>query len=164
MQETSPNISDWTTSELTKFIRDLADTEPPTESTTLKVDELEVTGTLTLNDQVVHIPFLQFKVGESGNIAFKNSWVNYGSPKMTARYWKDHVGYVHVDGVIKTGTTGTVCFTLPPGFRPSADIEFLTPSSVGTANITVASGGDVTVTAAGVYTWIGLSGIVFRTD
>ena len=52
-----------------------------------------------------------------------NGWVNYGGTFATAAYMKDSLGFVHLKGAVKSGTTtvGTVLFTLPAGYRPAQD-------------------------------------------
>ena len=42
-----------------------------------------------------------------------NSWVNYGSPFSSVRYYKDSNGIVHLSGVAKSGSIGTSIITLP---------------------------------------------------
>ena len=51
----------------------------------------------------------------------QNSWVNYGGSRTVAGYWKDKDSIVHLEGLIKSGTTAspTLLFTLPAGYRPS---------------------------------------------
>lgn len=53
-------------------------------------------------------------------VTFQNSWTNYGSGYDTAAYMKDSLGFVHIKGFIKSGTTSssTPIFTLPVGYRP----------------------------------------------
>lgn len=40
-------------------------------------------------------------------------------------YYKDDFGVVHLKGRVGTGTAGTIIFTLPVGYRPSADIYII---------------------------------------
>jgi hypothetical protein len=53
----------------------------------------------------------------------QNSWVA-NAPSLAPTFYKDLSGVVHINGAIKDGTAvfGTALFTLPTGFRPSADI------------------------------------------
>lgn len=53
-----------------------------------------------------------------GGVGFANGWVNFGAPYDTAAYYKDPDGFVHLKGLISTGTLGTGAFTLPVGYRP----------------------------------------------
>lgn len=155
-------IGEWTIADLTKFFRDQSTNEPPTEAVTLQVDELVVNTKLTLGDELVHSPFLTYEVGLSGNPAFQNSWVNAGGSRLTARYWKDAMGYVSMAGAIVTGASGSVAFTLPPGFRPKATEEFGTYADTGAATVSVSATGTVTPTYTGIPVWVTLSGIIFR--
>jgi hypothetical protein len=62
-----------------------------------------------------------------GNVTvFLNGWQNIASTDgfHPARFCKDALGYVHLDGVLDGGTTFTRAFTLPPAFRPAFDHEF----------------------------------------
>lgn len=48
-----------------------------------------------------------------------NSWVPTGAlPLAQPGYLKDPLGFVHLKGRVKGGTTGTAAFVLPAGFRP----------------------------------------------
>lgn len=82
-------------------------------------------------------------VGGSGEPAFANAWVNFGGTEQPARFWKDPMGIVHVQGLIKTGTIATKAFTLPAGYRPGADLMFGTVSNNAFGRITVLANGDV---------------------
>jgi hypothetical protein len=50
--------------------------------------------------------------------ALENGWRDIGGTLHGARFCKDALGYVHLDGVIRGGTPSTTAFTLPPAFRP----------------------------------------------
>lgn len=77
--------------------------------------------------------------------AMSNSWVNFGAPYATVGYILDAAGFVHLRGLIKSGTTNTTVFTLPAGYRPEAEAQF-----VGLCNGTTAAVGGIDVTSAGV--------------
>jgi hypothetical protein len=65
-----------------------------------------------------------------------NGWVAYGAPYQTPRYRK--IGdIVYVEGWMKSGTVGQVCYTLPVGFRPTATTQFVTASQGAVARIGV---------------------------
>jgi hypothetical protein len=76
-----------------------------------------------------------------------NSWVNFGAGFAGAAYCRDHLGFVHIRGVIKSGTqtAGTVLFALPTGFRPLADQMFTVSDTGSFLELRVASGGNVTL-------------------
>lgn len=105
------------------------------------------------------------EIGATGEPAFANAWVNFGSTNETAAYYKDGVGVVRLKGVIKSGTVGSNCFTLPTGYRPAADIIFAVASFDGTNWIVgvlkVLSGGGVRPMAGSNNTF-SLSGVSFR--
>jgi hypothetical protein len=66
--------------------------------------------------------------------ALQNSWVNYGDGFDPVGYMKDSLGFVHIKGFIKSGTTtlGTLVFTLPAGYRPAASSYYC--SGVGSGS------------------------------
>lgn len=52
-----------------------------------------------------------------------NGWIPFdaeGSGYFNPAYMKDALGFVHLRGIVKSGTIGTSIFTLPLGFRPAA--------------------------------------------
>jgi hypothetical protein len=104
-----------------------------------------------LNVEPFHI------VGDPGEPAFENSWVNFGAGTPPASFYKDPLGRVHLRGTVQNGTTGTVIFTLPVGYRP-ANGENL--PAVGAALVTVASTGTVTPFMAS--STVSINGISFR--
>jgi hypothetical protein len=61
-------------------------------------------------------------VGGSGEPAFQNGWVNFGSGWSFAGFFKDSFGVVHLQGTIKSGTAGSAAFTLPAGYRPAQNL------------------------------------------
>mgnify|MGYP001812225096 CR=1 FL=1 len=77
--------------------------------------------------------------------SMSNSWVDYGSGFQTARYRKEHNGVVRIEGLIKSGTAGTV-FTLPTGYRPASAMMFSARGNTGMHRLNVASTGVVSFT------------------
>ena len=65
------------------------------------------------------------------NPAFENSWDNVGSPYANAAFYKDGFGIVRLQGRIDTGTTATVAFTLPAGYRPSDEVALTAHNTAG---------------------------------
>lgn len=65
-------------------------------------------------------------VGSAGEPAFQNGWSNFGESYMTARFKRLPDGLVVMAGLIKSGVTsvGTVFWTFPASYRPSAVIQF----------------------------------------
>lgn len=76
-----------------------------------------------------------------------NSWAA-GSP---VQYVKDALGFVHLRGNLGTGTTGTVAFVLPVGFRPGVSDFYPALQSSGLADsyVNIATSGNVTPTYGG---------------
>lgn len=103
-------------------------------------------------------------VGAAGEPAFQNSWVNFDTASFKdARFWKDPMGIVHLEGLVKNGTIGTTIFTLPAGYRPSNGQLFASISNSAIGRIDVAPTGNVVATT-GNNAWITLSGITFKQE
>jgi hypothetical protein len=100
-------------------------------------------------------------VGTTGQPAFQNSWVNYGSPYPLAAFYKDNQGIVHLEGMIKYGTMNAVIFTLPADYAPTQALHFVVNSNntFGAVNIYTFGGVSAMI---GSNVWIVLDGITFR--
>ena len=76
-----------------------------------------------------------------------NSWANVGGNYANAGYrWNGRTGNVELQGSINTGSTGTIAFNLPAGYRPLNNSLF--PVYGGTVQVTTA--GDVIITGTDV--------------
>lgn len=99
-------------------------------------------------------------VGDPGEPAFQNSWVNFGSTWQVARFRKFSDGRVEVQGLIKDGTVSatTPAFTLPTGYRPGANLLFKPSTNTATVNarLDVLSDGDVRPHTGG-NTWFSIN-------
>lgn len=96
-----------------------------------------------------------------------HSWANAGSTSK-AGYLTDGLGFVHLRGRITGGASGSVAFTLPPGYRPGNTAD----SWPGAGN-TAATGsfcliqivnGQVTIYYPSGTTDVGLAGITFLAE
>jgi hypothetical protein len=92
-------------------------------------------------------------VGATGEPAFQNSWVNYGSGYAVASFGKTQQGIVYLKGLVKDGTLGSTIFTLPAGYRPTEIMLFpawtLNVATVVFARIEVLSDGTVKAVGGG---------------
>ena len=109
-------------------------------------------------------------VGGTDQPAFENSWANYGGAYAEAAFRMDSEGWVHLKGLVKTGSVGTTIFTLPEEYRPEATMYIKTGaynSSSGVSPIycRVQSDGSVDVNGSGanldVSIWTTFEGIQF---
>lgn len=161
-------IGDWTPTTLIKFIRDLQEQQPKTYYTQLQIDRLEVEDTLTLSGNlVVPTRSAHSKIGAQGQPGFEGTWVNWGAGGFPdAAFWKDPLGFVHLIGAVKSGTSGTTAFTLPPGFRPPAYMVFPSVKQDGgttsIARVDVNTDGTVVPQTAPATGYIVLNGIYFK--
>jgi microcystin-dependent protein len=111
-------------------------------------------------------------VGAAGEPAFTNGWSTYDSGR-PARFRKDPLGKVMVDGLVKGGASGTAVFTLPVGYRPANgryDYAIVGNCAGGVSNIEVLDTGAVIMSNAGgsssanVTTYAFLDGIDIDTE
>jgi hypothetical protein len=57
--------------------------------------------------------------------SFSNGWTQIAAGALeTGRYLKDSLGAVRLEGAIRSGAMNSTAFTLPPGYRPSAQLIF----------------------------------------
>lgn len=102
-------------------------------------------------------------VGGAGEPAFQNSWVNFDLTGWHgARFWKDPMGIVHLQGLIKNGTVGTTAFVLPTGYRPSNGLMFAVVSNNAFGRLDISPAGNV-VPATGNNTHFAIN-VEFRQE
>ena len=161
----SDTIGSWTPSLLTKWLRDLLQNQPPDFLPNLKAENVTVTEELKLKGKLTVVGGADFrKIGGTGNPAFENSWVDFGAGWQVAGFWLDPFGFVHLRGVIKSGTVGSAAFTLPPGFRPKLSEPFGVDSNSAHGRVDVLADGTVVPMAPSSNVYVSLSGISFRTS
>lgn len=105
--------------------------------------------------------------------AFLNGWTNYDAAAQPVGralcFYKDR-GRVYIEGVVKNGASGSVCFTLPVGYRPFAQtnnpVTMLQAASAGVAQIGIAVNGDFTIgnvtAGTNVTNFTTISGVSFK--
>lgn len=97
-----------------------------------------------------------------------NAYTNLGGIYMTAGYFKDANGFVHLRGIVTNAgalAANVPVFTLPAGYRPSAQVIYNPYCSLGTtpaAGVTTAGNVQITV-AVGAGVVLSLDGITFDT-
>lgn len=97
------------------------------------------------------------------NPTFQNGWVNYGAGYHFGQYYKDTDGFVHLRGLINSGTfASSVIFNLPVGYRPNSRVLRATIASDALARVDVLPDGNVlAVNGSG---WLSLEGIYFLAE
>lgn len=84
------------------------------------------------------------------DVAFSGTWTNYDTATyQRARFWKDPMGIVHIEGLIKDGTINTTAFVLPAGYRPGAALMFPAYTSTGVGRLDVSATGNVLPVSGG---------------
>lgn len=86
------------------------------------------------------------------------SWSNYDVANSNAQYWKDKSGMVHLKGFVKGGS-GNI-FTLPTGYRPLLQENFIVMSNGTVGYIVISTIGNVGL-AGGSNVNVSLSQISF---
>ena len=94
-------------------------------------------------------------------VTFQNSWVNYDGTFNQCGYLRDPHGFVHLRGLVKSGTIGTTIFTLPAGYRPEYQQLFNVQSNSALGRCDVKTNGEVTANA-GNNAWFSLDGLIFK--
>lgn len=94
------------------------------------------------------------------------NWSNFGGTNLNAGYMKDQTNRVWLRGTVKKSIAvvgGETLFTLPVGFRPSANINVPVVSNSAFGYVAVSAGGVVSV-QVGNATFVALDGISFDTQ
>jgi hypothetical protein len=105
-------------------------------------------------------------VGNSGEPAFANGWVNYGGGYNNCGFRKYPDGKVTLKGLVTSGAGGgSAIFTLPGPCCPPGHQLRDVQSSAGVARIDIQTTGAVTMqSAAGAGVWVSLDDIEFDTE
>lgn len=108
------------------------------------------------------------EIGATGEPAFQNSWVNYNAHLVspyyaTAGFYKDELGFVHLKGLVKSGTLSTIIFTLPEGYRPLERHLFDAQSDGANGRVDVSADGTV-LQQGGSTGYLSLEGIIFKAE
>lgn len=104
--------------------------------------------------------------------SFANGWNYYGGSYtanvFSSAAWRKKAGIVYLRGLIYNGTitSGTIMFTLPVGFRPTAGLSrlFNTTSNDAICRIDVQGDGAVKTGPGVNAVWVSLDGIIFVAD
>ena len=94
---------------------------------------------------------------------FQNGWKSYGG-NYDARFTKDSMRIVHLEGLVTGGTMGKTIFNLPVGYRPKQGFQQAVANNFnGYGQIVIYPGGDVSA-YCGSSGWMSLDGISFVAD
>lgn len=119
----------------------------PNEEVQGNFDALAKLFPLARKNMKIETPHL---VGGSGEPSFENSWVNFNAAThQGARFWKDPMDVVHVEGLVKSGTVGATIFTLPTGYRPARTLLYEIDTSTGAGRVDVNNAGQVVAVSGG---------------
>lgn len=98
------------------------------------------------------------------NPTLQNGWVNFGSGFQSVGYMKDSLGFVHLRGVVKSGTVDQAIFTLPAGYRPIATVYSLNANGASSyTGIVNVSPTGVVKNDTGTNAYQSLDNVVFDT-
>jgi hypothetical protein len=93
---------------------------------------------------------------------FSGTWANVGGGFNNAGYYKDPFGVVHLRGLVKSGTIPSTIFTLPVGYRPTAQYYLVVLSQGAIGRLDIATSGTVSATTGNNLSF-SLDNIHFRT-
>ena len=91
-----------------------------------------------------------------------NGWVQHTSFE-NAAYMKDEFGFVHFQGMVKSGTIGQTIFSLPAGYRPDGS-RFMTINSNNSFGQLFVDKYGVVSPQIGSNNWLSLDQIVFKAE
>lgn len=130
-----------------------------------------ITPTTTTTFSIPHGEYGTFHLEDEWTaLTLSNSWVDFGiDTNMThvkpAGYFKDKFGFVHLRGMVKSGSAANaVMATLPVGYRPGKRQLFTTFSNAGYCRMDVSANGQIHAQDNGSTTWTSFSGICFYAE
>jgi hypothetical protein len=103
-------------------------------------------------------------IGRPLTPTFQNAWVNFGSTYEPVSFYKDKEGIVHLQGLMKNGSTVaySAIFVLPLGWRPAATQIFTVNANHAFGEIEIRADGQVQVGNAITNTLVSFSGVSFK--
>lgn len=84
--------------------------------------------------------------GSGGEPPFEGTWANASGTDVSAAFFRDPFGIVHIKGLISSGTINTTAFTLPSGYRPNKLIELGTTANAAFGRLRINAVGTVVPT------------------
>jgi hypothetical protein len=109
------------------------------------------------------VPPASVYIAMSGS--YTNSWVDNGAGAEVGGYYKDALGFVHLKGTVKNGTSASAgIFTLPTGYRPLNQINFMCTSAGVQVVMLVSSAGVISMFGGGSTTSATMDGITFYAE
>lgn len=132
--------------------------------------ELRITRTMTTSLPLKQVGIYTDNLYVSGEIqaeprykpSLASGWSNYGGIFEGCYYYKTKEGNVHLGGLLKGGTSGTLIFTLPAGYRPSLTEVFIVATSGSEGKIYLYNDGRVVWNTGGASGFFSLNGISFK--
>ena len=94
-------------------------------------------------------------------VSFEGTWVDYSGVYYGASYLIDAMGFVHLRGLIKSGTVGTLAFQLPAGFKPAYRCIFSVTSNDTFGRLDVLADGTVIPESPCNNNYVSLEGVTF---
>lgn len=130
--------------------------------------DFSVDGNFTQWDGVPHKSTSRSFVTNDNNLWFvpflQNGWIRYDTTWSNAGYMRDHNGFIHLRGLVKSGTVGSTMFQLPLGHRPAQQLLISTISNGAVGRIRVQTNGVVAAESPSSNVWVALDGITFKAD
>lgn len=93
-----------------------------------------------------------------------NGWVNAGG--FGTAYFKDEFGFVHLKGLVSSGSLGVTVFTLPEGYRPAISTPissvYRSGGTYGSYSVNINTDGTIFLFGTAGTTWNALNNISFK--
>lgn len=123
-------------------------TDPPDgEAVQANFDAIKKSHPYSRKDLKIEDPHV---VGNANEPVYQGTWVAYDTSTFYgARFWKDPMGLVHVQGLVKSGAVPSTVFILPAGYRPSNGLLFATDTNTGHGRFDIAATGNVVAQSGG---------------
>ena len=93
-----------------------------------------------------------------------NGWTDYGGALETVGYMKDEFGFVHIKGMVKSGSVGYILFILPEGYRPLNIQYHPSISSDKLITLAIRGNGAVFIPSSASNNWVAINGIIFKAE
>lgn len=132
--------------------------------TTTKIADSNVTTVKLANNAVTAAKIETQQSWQT--LGLVNSWVVFSTEYNDPQYMKDSLGFVHVRGLVKSGTTGLIA-TLPAGYRPARRNIWATASNNLFGRLDVLANGQIIAGGAGgpySASWFSLDVIYFKAE
>lgn len=98
------------------------------------------------------------------SMTLQSGWSDYDSNHSPATYMKDSLGFVHLRGLIKNGTVGSIITNMPVGYRSTKHMHWGSMSAGSFAVLRLDINGNLTSSNYSSTSYLTLDGITYKAD